>query len=494
MKCYKCNKPIPSVSTVCPYCSAPVDPNYKEQIDFGDIDNTDYDQKNDLKAYIQEPKNRKVVLIGLGTIIFVIVIFVALILTMFKSSKDDPQKYFNDTIELVYDYLYDNYLGSNNAFSADYKLKLDINGTKNEFVGTYERDVKSRIFKLDGTMKDPNEASGGIILDSKDFQFDSYMKDNNLYFKSDQLFNKYFHVTLPDETGLLTTKTYSLDLLVGGISDALTESIKNVVINKDNTNINYRGVKTNVKKYYFVLDNKGKTEFLTTFYESLIDDANFINEYARINGKTADDITEILKNKINDAEFRYSGESNNKTTFAIYVLNKKIIRYYIEDENKEHKIYQLDIKDEKLFFDYIKDNENIISASILKTEETLNDELTTKYAITFDYDEYVMDIYLELKIKDRPLVKREEISDSYEFGLITEEDKNILKNNLSYYTSKTQIIDTLAEKFKEKCVVGIECNCETNEDTCSCMSGNEIITCDRDKVMPQVPAPINPLE
>lgn len=486
MKCYKCNKQIPSVSTVCPYCSAPVDPNYKEQIDFGNIDNTDYDDKHDLKAYIQEPKNRKVIFIGIGTILLVIIIFIVLILTMLKSGKDDPKKYFDDTIELVYDYLYDNYLGSNNAFSADYKLKIDVNGTSNEFVGTYERDVKSRIFKLDGTMRDPNEATGGIILDSKDFQFDSYMKDNELYFKSEQLFNNYLHISLPDETGLLTTKTYSLDLLVGGISDALVESMKTVTINKDTTNINYRGVKTNVKKYYFVLDNKGKAKFLTTFYETLIEDANFINEYARINNKSVDDITDILKNRVNDVEFRYSGDSSDKTTFSIYVLKKNIIRYYIENASEEYETYQLDIKDGKLFFDYAKNSENIISASLLKTDETLNEELTTTYALTFDYGEYVMDIYLELKIKDRPLVKREEINDAYEFGLITEEDKNVLKNNLSYYTSKTDIIDTLAGMFKEKCVVGIECNCEPNEDTCSCLSEGSIITCDKDKVMPKV--------
>lgn len=484
MKCYKCNKQIPSVSTVCPYCSAPVDPNYKEQIDFGNIDNTDYDNRHDLKTYIQEPKNRKVVFIGIGTILFVIIIFVALILTMLKVGKDDPRKYFDDTIELVYDYLYDNYLGSNNAFSADYKLKIDINGTSNEFVGTYERDVKSKIFKLDGTMRDPNEVTGGIILDSKDFQFDSYMKDNELYFKSEQLFNNYLHVSLPDETGLLTTKTYSLDLLVGGISDALVESMKTVTINKDTTNINYRGVKTNVKKYYFVLDNKGKNKFLTTFYETLIEDANFINEYARINNKSVDDITDILKNKVNDVEFRYSGESSDKTTFSIYVLKKNIIRYYIEDASEEYQTYQLDIKDGKLFFDYAKNSENIISASLLKTDETLNEELTTTYALTFDYGEYVTDIYLELKIKDRPLVKRKEINDAYEFGLITEEDKNILKNNLSYYTSKTDIIDTLARMFKEKCVVGIECNCEPNKNTCSCLSEGSVITCDKDKVIP----------
>lgn len=487
MKCYKCNKPIPSVSTVCPYCSAPVDPNYKEQIDFGNLDNTDYDERHDLKAYIQEPKNRKVVFIGIATIVLVIIIFVVLIMTMLKSGKDNPKKYFDDTIELVYDYLYDNYLGSNNAFSAEYKLKLDVNGTSNEFVGTYERDIKSRVFKLDGTMRDPNEASGGIILDSKDFQFDSYMKDNNLYFKSDQLFNNYFHFTLPDDTGLLTTKTYSLDLLVGGISDALEESMKTVTINKDTTNINYRGVKTNVKKYYFVLDNSGKAKFLKTFYEDLIEDANFLNEYARINNKSVDDITEILKNKVSDAEFRYSGQSDDRTTFAMYVLKKDIIRYCIEDESEEHKVYQLDIKDGKLFFDYTKDNENVISASLLKTDETLNDELTTTYAFTFDYDKYVMDIYLELKIKDRPLVKKEEINGAYEFGLITEEDKNILKNNLSYYTSKTQIIDTLAGVFKEKCVMGLECNCEPNENICSCLSEGNVITCDKDKVMQQLP-------
>ena len=42
MKCFNCNKFIPDVSEVCPYCNNSVDSNKENVIDFGNIDNTSY--------------------------------------------------------------------------------------------------------------------------------------------------------------------------------------------------------------------------------------------------------------------------------------------------------------------------------------------------------------------------------------------------------------------------------------------------------------------
>jgi hypothetical protein len=494
MKCYKCNKPIPSVSTICPYCSAPVDPNYREPIDFGDISNSDYDSKNDLKAYIQEPKNRKVVIIGISTIILVIIVFAALLLSVLKPHNTDPHEYFESVISNLNDIIYDNFLGSNNAFSAEYKLDIDINGENIRFNGNYERDINSRILKIDGTMSDPEETNGGVVIDSKDFSFSSYLKDNNLYFKSEQLFNDYLYFNIDDETGLLTTKNYSLDLLINGISDALVESIKNTTINSTKESINYRGVETSTHKYYITLDNKAKIEFFKSFYTTLMDDANFLNEYARISDKKVDEVVEILNNKISDAEFRYSSDSDNDWIFAIYVVNKKIIRYYVDINDDKHETYTLEVKDDKYYFDYDVDGKNVISASLLRTTETISDETKIIYSITFDSDEYVMDINLELKVNDNALVKRQDIETYTDVSTLTDENIATIKNNLSYYTSNTELIDTIRDKFKDKCTLGLECNCEESSDTCSCILDNKIITCDKNKVTETIENDNNNLE
>ena len=83
MKCNHCGSTVPSVSVVCPFCKEVIDPNAKPVTDFGNISDTDYDKKSTLVAYIKEPKNKKVVILGISVIVVVIIIFGALILSLF---------------------------------------------------------------------------------------------------------------------------------------------------------------------------------------------------------------------------------------------------------------------------------------------------------------------------------------------------------------------------------------------------------------------------
>lgn len=458
MKCYKCNKQIPAGSTICPYCSTPVDVSYKQEIEFGDINNIDYDNKNDLKTYIHEPKDHKTVIIAFVSTILVFFIFAFLASIVLFPTPERLDVYFIKMLDNINDYTKEKYFQSSNAMSGEYRLNLTINGETHELTGRYEKDLEKRIFNLNGIIKDSNEQTGGVILDSKEFSFDASMNDNNIYFKSEQLFSSYLNFEISDDIGLLTNKECDLDILLGGIYKGLRNSLIHVDYHRENTKINYRGLETKTNRYYFVLDNKEKINFIRNFYNSLIDNNDFINEYAHLKDKNSNEVIELFNNKITEAETKYNAEDDCLMTFSIYVNNKKIIRYYIDIiDGEEHKVYQLDIKEGKYFFDYFLNDKNEISSTLVKTEETIDGIKNINYSITFDNDEYVMDIVLDFKIDAIAKVEKRVFENYRDFKTITEDEKNILKTNLLKYTNRDDLIDKLDDYFKEKCVLGLDC-------------------------------------
>ena len=188
MKCFNCNKFIPDVSEVCPYCNNSVDSNKENVIDFGNIDNTSYNSgKFDIKVYIKEPKNRKVVFGALALIVLVIIIFISLVASMFFKSSEPDYKVFTRVVAGISEYLEENYIGSKYSSSGKYRLTLKVNNDSVAFDGNYGYDVKNKIVNLTGSMRDPKEQTGEVLIDTKDLVFNAYMKDNNIYFQSNQI-------------------------------------------------------------------------------------------------------------------------------------------------------------------------------------------------------------------------------------------------------------------------------------------------------------------
>lgn len=483
MRCNNCNSTIPEVSTTCPYCKKVVDPNAKPIVDFGDINNTDYDEKFDIKVYIKEPKNKKTVLMAAGVVLLVLIIFIALIMSMFIGKKEPSYKMFNEVVDTFVEYLEENYLGSNSTSTGEYKLSVTVNGKENSFNGTYAYDIKNKILSLSGVMKDPREASGGIILETLDFDFNTYLKEDEFYFQSNQLYGEsYIYFPIEDESGFLATKNYSLDSIVSGLQDALNYTLEDMTYETEATKINYRGKETNVKKKYIVLDNKNKIKFITSFYDNLIDDTNFINELARIKEKKTDEIIKTLENYKTTAEYKYSGESSNKTLLSIYYSGSNIYRLEIdasEDETKD--LYRLDIGDTKYYFDYYKDNKNVYSATLSVTTKEIQNIVAKTYDITFDSDEYVIDIELYLEIDESGKVKKQDVTNNKNIKEFTEDDYSKIKVNAQSYVSDITFIDKIREKFKEKCSPSLNCICG-DEDTCNCTYEGKIITCPRNLV------------
>lgn len=485
MKCYNCNKFIPDVSSVCPYCNTPVDLTKKPQVvDFGDINNTQYtSDKFDIKVYIKEPRNRKVVVGAIALIFVVVLVFSALILSMFTKKGEPDYKIFTRVVDGVSEFLEDNFVGSRYSASGNYRLTLKVNDESVAFDGKYGYDVKNKIINLTGNMRDPKEQTGEVLIDTKDLVFNAYMKDNNVYFQSDQIYgSEYLYFPIEDEIGLLKAKNYDIYSLVIGVFDALSVSLKDMNYVTSSEKITYLGKDTNTTKRSLVLDNANKLKFYKAFLTELKEDVNFVNELARIRNKKDTDIIKTLDNYITTCEYKYSAESNNKTTISIYFSKKKVYRIEFLIDEDTHERYVFDIGETKYYLDYFKDDKNVYSltyASKIKELESLTEKT---YDITLDTENYVSDINIYLEEDKQAKVKKQDIENFKNVKEFVLDDYNRIKTNAGYYLKDVSFIDNISEYYKEKCTPDLNCVCQAGEDICNCTYQDKIIKCPVSKV------------
>ena len=504
MKCNTCGKDIPDTSTVCPFCYSTVVPvqtntnnlndtgslttintsyqsSNNDELNFGDLNNTNYDEEhNTLKTYFNEPKKRKKLLIP---IILVLVVFVGLfvILSMFKAPTIESYKYYTNVVDKVYDYLSDNFTSSSAKNSGSYKLVYTINGETTEFKGKYAYDLSKKLFDITGDLKDPEKENGGVIVGNQTFTFELYGKNNELYLSSTNLFEIPILLPYEDETGLLNSKQYDLDVLVDGIHDAINYALKNMNYTEEKkVKIDLKGKQTDVKKKILTLDYNNKKKFLSLFFKALMDDSNFTSEYAKIIGKKMDDVETLLNSYKTTYEYKYSTDDGKITYINIYYKGTNVYKIEVDNTKDDGSKYIFDLDTNKISFTHLKDGRSLISMIINRIDTTMNDVLTRNYIIEYKDDNTTANINIELTKDNNPTVKGKEYESFKSIRDMSDEEINVIKNNVKVYTESTDIVDNIREIFKTKCNTSLSCIC--NGDTCSCTYNNSIINCPKDLV------------
>ena len=184
MRCNNCQKIIPEVSLTCPYCKQMVDPS-KPIVEFGDLNNTDYDDKFEIKSFmnVDEPTKKKAkktfLLVGAGIIflLFGVSIVVYMIANIAKGTPSSTL--YATTTNTLFEYLLDNYTDSESLKSGTYNLQIKVNEDAYEFNGKYGLDVNNKIISLDAKMEDPRKEEGAIIIDSNLLNMDIYLRENH---------------------------------------------------------------------------------------------------------------------------------------------------------------------------------------------------------------------------------------------------------------------------------------------------------------------------
>lgn len=489
MRCINCNNVIPEASIKCPYCGSEIDPTkvqVKVDTSIENVDDLNFNDKIDLMKYIKEPKNKKNVLIFGGIILFLLIVLAALILLVFSGGK--KVNFYRAIVNKVSDYLDDNYLGNNMIGTGGYTLNYSINGDGNLLSGNYGYDIKNKIGILSGTIENPNLAKGQIVLDAKSFNYNLYLKNNELYGLFSDLYDKYILFPIDDKSGLLATKNYDISSIIHGVLNALDEVTQNInSSNEGSVTIDYRGEKTKATKETLLLDNSNKTKLYKMFYESLIEDANFLNECARISGKKSEDIKQTLQNEITNIEYRFSGNSDKETKINVYYSGSELYRLEIDRiKEEENDLIYLDIGETKYYLTYNKDNQKVMYATLSVLSKEVQDIINKTIELNVDIDDIKISIVLKLQKDMKPLLKKTDVQESKNIRDLTLEEITSIKDLLISYIDETTIVDEIIGLFKNKCNPELNCDCPLGSNTCNCLYNQEIITCTVDDVKKNV--------
>lgn len=478
MKCVNCKQTIPETSVICPYCKNDPLVEVINVTDFGDIDETLYasDDRFDIKTYIKEPKNKKMVILAILVTLFVILLFTFLILSMFRKKTDTSYKTYTKVVDYISEYLNENYFSNSSIRSGEYSLELNLSDYKTKFTGSYSVDFVSRILSLNGSMRDPKEDEGEIVLESKEFTYDLYTNLNNIYFKSKEFYNdEYILFPIEDNIGLLKTKQYSIDSLITSISDATITSLKKLNYVVENEKIMYRDTETNTKKISLILNNSNLRIFFDTLINELMEDSNFINEISRVTDMTSSQVLDTLNNYKTTFSYKYNEENETNNKISIHYSGKKIIRisfYYNEDK------FNFDIGDTKYYFYYYKNDEEIIHINFTKVEKQIDDIINKTYEINYRTSDSFGIITLKLAENEKSKLDKREIESYKSVKDFNEEDLNIIKNNMSYYNkSFPDLIENIFSSFDYRCNPNLECVCDDTTNECSCAYNGTMITC-----------------
>lgn len=477
MKCVNCKQTIPETSKVCPYCKNDPSIEVVSVTDFGAINDNIYanDEKFDIKAYVREPKNRKVVFMSVGLILVVILVFSLLLLSVFRPKKDLSYKYFTGVVDTLEEYIMDNFFLSSTK-GGEYSLELDLSDYKTKFEGSYSFDLKSRNIYLDGHMRDPKEDEGQIVFENKEFTYTLYGELNNIYFKSKEFYNDEFILfPIEDNLGFLKTKKYEMNSIMDGVRDAINEGLKVVNYTKGSEEINYRGdnIRTDVLEFNF--NNQNMRLFFQKFYENLLDNSNFINEFARINSSSESEIRETLENYKKTMEYKYNTDNETVNKLALYYSGKKI--YRISLKYNEH-MFNFDIGDTKYYFKYYKDGEEKLSFDFTSVSRQVQNITNKTIEVNYNYGEKSGVITLKLMANEKPKLKKADVETYKSVDELTDEEINQIGDNMSYY--KEDIKDTIVKLFSffdKRCDENLECVCDNGNKTCSCAYNGGMITC-----------------
>lgn len=485
MRCINCKKIIPETSTICPFCKN--DPNVEviTPMEFGEINENVYanDEKFDIKTYFKEPRNKKIIISSICLIFLVIGVFSFLIFNLFKPKKDTSYKYFTGVVDRISEYISDNYLSNNSIKSGDYSLELDLSDYRTKFEGIYSGDLKSKNLYIDGKMRDPKEDEGGIVFESKEFTYTLYADKNNLYFKSKEFYNdEYILFPLEDELGILQAKNYNIQNIVDGLNTAIDDSLKKLKYTSGNEEINYRD--DSIKSNYLELElnNSNLQIFYNTLYNTLKEDSNFVNEFARIKDKKADEIIETLENyrKTKEYEYKTDEEKENPSKIKIYYNGKKIYRISLSYNEKQ---YNLDIGDTKYYFKYYENDELKANFELTVVKKQVQDVINETYEVTYKINDKTGIITLKLMTKEKGTLTDVEIEKSKSVRDFTDDDIKKIKENMSYYKEDIgTFIQKLFDSYDYKCKPTLECVCDDDTGKCSCMYNGEMITCKYDEV------------
>lgn len=206
---------------------------------------------------------------------------------------------------------------------------------------------------------DKNEEKVSLILNPKYKNKDvinihllaEAIENGKTYLKLDDLYDKVIYVEGTDDT--LKEDNSNEEISISSVSLDDYKSLLSSVINNFKDTLNtatYKKeyVKLNdkyVKKISLILDN----EFMTTLYGKLINDSEFVDNYAKISGLTEEEVVDELNYQISELD----EDTYELCSLYLSILSNEFIMF--EDDAGEDGVLKITKEDNKYNFEYEQD-------------------------------------------------------------------------------------------------------------------------------------------
>jgi len=484
MRCNNCGKIVPNTTINCPYCSNKIDPNQvyvdKSLLEENTTPNT---PKDKIIEFSKKKENRSIVLGFIGVaLVLIILVFVGLIKLFSGGSKVDEtlvNKFISDT----YDHIMEMYV-SNLGNQGKYSLTASINEKQVHYEGEYNLKLIDRYFDISGAKKPVGEVGDIIISDEDNFEFATFIDNNELYVDSKDFYNKELIYEIPDDKGFLKASKLNVKTFTNSLFDAFMELYKNSspsIGNKEEIKIG-----DDTKKVYKIsweLDKNTKLDIVNNYYKYIEDDTAYLNEYSKMMDKPKEEIIRMFE--------------ADKTTMIYRIKNSKLESSYVNayvDKNKVHRIEVIAVTEEgkyniKLSFgnntDYInvkKDNKDYIDFKITKTEKELTNGIHKTLSFIYRDQNNNVSGDLVLDTENRPNIKMKKgTEDAIHIYDLSDSDRNAVKANVDNLIGYG-LYDRFYDYVKPLCGPNITCTCDENSDTCTCNKGSTFITCKKSQI------------
>ena len=382
-------------------------------------------EKDEIEEYFSDLRKK-----NFPTWILFIILFLLIIggIGYYYFVIDSPKNIF---LTIINNNLLENTSNKTNHKTVNYQFDFNTNikTTKKEYLGMV--DILKEIAL---------SATGGADLNTKEnitklntfykgeklIDIDLYSKENTIYFKLPDLYNKVIKVNNHESVNTdneITEEDYKK--LINSLKEELTTILKNATYKKEYTNLN-----DNLVKKVSLLIDKTLTEKL---YNNLMDNKDFIESYSKIQDISTEDTIKEIKDEIDDLD----NETNIISLYLSIFDNKFIMFETITEENrlvisKEDNKYEYKIYEDSIIFcqGYLElnkvNNSYEISFALDDIEEEISIILNLDLSLVYDKNIEVMDV-----------------KDYINYNDLTENDENQIMNNLSKNKTLLKLIDDI---------------------------------------------------
>lgn len=393
----------------------------------------EYKEKEEIEAYFSDAK-KKSFPIGLLFIIFIFLIIGGCVYYYFII--DSPKNIFLTILKDKFNGIKLDYI-AHNAINYDYSFDINIETYNKEYIdiiGILNQISINGHSGLDINNKKIYTKLNTLYQEKDLFGFEIYSENSNIiYLKLNNIYDKVIKSKIAKETEKDNTydKTdmSSLEKIINSLTDAIIDTLKNANYTKEYTTLN----EVFVKKITLTIDK----QFLEDFYNYLLNDEEFIENYSKLKGITEEELKKNIEEEKSSLE-----EENEKISLYVSLLKNEFImldtssgtdRINITKENNKYnyKIYTDSIIEYQGYISIVRNNNNYqISLLVEDIEEELSFEIN--FNISYEYD------------KDINLL---DTTNAVDYDDLTEDDMNQIILNIMKNDTLMSLIEDISTLY-----------------------------------------------